>query len=77
MLPRHVKSVVACGCRFTRGNCDDSVLIIIKSTCMGGCRALMGLLFHQIGKLGQCSCTGGGGGGGSVLVCGDLWLINN
>lgn len=73
MLPTHLKSVIACGCRFSCPNCDDSVLIIIKSTCMTGCRPLMGLLFHQIGKLGhggKCSGVGlGGGGGGCVHMC--------
>lgn len=42
MLPTHLKSVVACGCSFSSCNCGDSVLIIIKSTCMTGCRPLMG-----------------------------------
>lgn len=85
MLPRRLKSVIACGCRFPCRNCDDSVLIIIKSTCMAGCRPLMGLLFHHIGKLGHGGKCGGAGGGGActcvrlreVLVCADLWLINN
>lgn len=90
MLPTHLNSVVACGRGFPCCNCDDSVLIIIKSTCMTGCGPLMGALFHQIAKnwgmvggvavlvgrrMGEAACT-------CVrlcesLVCADLWLIND
>lgn len=51
VLPMHLKSVIACGGSFPCCNCDDSVLIIIKSTCMTGFRPNEGLFLsdHKIG----------------------------
>lgn len=61
VLPTHLKSVVACGCRFSCRNCDDSVLIIIKSTCMTGCRPLMLFITSENwGMVGsEAVCVGG------------------
>lgn len=50
VLPTYLKSAVACGRSFACRNCDDSVLIIIKSTCMTG--PLMGSLFSSHWKTG-------------------------
>lgn len=69
VLPTHSGSVLACGCRFSCRNCDDSDLIIIKSTCMTGCRPLMGLLFHQNGKLGHGEAKRHCGGATCIRVC--------
>lgn len=66
VLPTCLKSVLTCGCRFPWRDCDDSDLIIIKSTCMTGCGPLMGLLFSSDPQTGawwevwRC-CDGGGG----------------
>lgn len=58
-------------------NCDDSVLIIIKSTCMTGSGPFMGCFSHQISKLGHGATCGVCGRGVCMCVCADLWLINN
>lgn len=46
VLPTHFKSAVACGRSFSHGNCDDSALITIKSTCMMDIGLELGGLFH-------------------------------
>lgn len=67
VLPTYLKSAVACGRSFACRNCDDSVLIIIKSTCMTGRGPLMGSLFSSHWK------TGARLGGRPVLGGGSGW----
>lgn len=70
VLPTYLKSVIACGCSFSCRNCDDSVLIIIKSTCMTGFGPLMGSCFfirsQNWGMEGNVAVLGGGT---CVCVC--------
>lgn len=70
---------LTCGCRFSASNCEDSDLIIIKTTCITGCgpcngadfliQSLNWAMVERGGNMGVCVCV--------LLTCPDLWLINN